>query len=694
MSLTSSQFTGTSLRAIDVSAHSPEIPLSWLIAADTKGSDHFPVFIDIIDLQRQGVREVSVIHWDRFRDNLGRSTRPLLKAIRDAAKKAPIKATGPTLFRAPNLTLLKLCAERRRVQPPRRIRRLMDSLSRKRRFSLPFASLALCTRKLLTTLAAAVSQSNPRCHADKTPFCMDAPFTEYELRSALRACKRRGAPGPDRRQTRGRFIVLPAVVFTYCVAKLFERLVHARLIWWLEEHHLLSLNMTGFRSRLSAQDSILDIVSALQHAAASRKSTVAAFFDIEAAFDNAETAPVQAQPTSWGVTGSIQDFLEGFLSNRSIQGKLQLDYQPLRLVSKHCFLGITLENRCKWHHQVKAVTASTISSRNAADKPQRLHRTGLIPSLGVPRSAKNERVYEEARSLPLHLQASQRLLLQILRLGETRSGPEVNASLASPPRPLSHLDGNPPDNQPARQEKPPWEAGLQLAEFLPGAAAQEKLAPTYPQPLHIYTDGSVDWVRQSSTAAFHIPDLQKDGSARTTHMVSSTTTELLAITEALVATKSLPPQQMVLFKDSRGGVQRIRKPGPCPTANEVRGVARKLEEHQHFISLKWVPSHVRLRGNEIVGRIASRARDLSPTLRAPPDPRRYQHAIQAFFSTLSLWGSSKRPPCLTQGLKRSDATLLFRLRTGSAYTGRHLHRFGRRDTPVCQRLLSPRTTLI
>ncbi|KAM7312050.1 uncharacterized protein ISCGN_008955 [Ixodes scapularis] len=418
--------------AIDVTAHSPEIPLSWRVAADTMGSDHFPVFIDIIGLQRPGVHEISVIHWDRFRDNLGRSTRPLLEAISDAAKEATIKASVPTSFPAPDLTLLNLCAARRRAQrllqrkggvtfktlfnridaalrryakkcfkrqwdlicssvdattPARRIWRLMDSLSGKRMYSLPFASLALCMGKLQAALAedfatlyaAAVSQPKPPCHADKTPFCMDAPFTESELRSALRASKRRGAPGPDGVTTQmlqnlpdsrlqellssfndiwassespavwrlawvvpvlksgkpaGDLSSYRPVSLTSCVAKLFERLVHARLIWWLEEHNLLPSNITGFRSRLSAQDSILDIVSAVQHAAASRKSTVAAFFDIQAAFDNVEPASVLAQLTSWGITGRVQGFLEGFLSDRSIQVKLSNTLSQSRPVQR------------------------------------------------------------------------------------------------------------------------------------------------------------------------------------------------------------------------------------------------------------------------------------------------------------------------------------------------------------------------
>ncbi|KAG0445535.1 hypothetical protein HPB47_014187 [Ixodes persulcatus] len=348
---------------------------------------------------------------------------------------------------------------------------------------------------------------------------MDAPFKECVLRTALRACKRRGAPGPDWATTQmlqnlpdsqfqkllssfndiwassefpavwrlawvvpvlksgkpvGDLSSYRPVSLSSCFPKLFERLVHAHFIWGLGEHHLFSSNMTGFRSRLSAQDSILHIVNAVQHAVASRMSTVAALFDIQAAFDKVEPASVLTQVTSLGVTGRVQGFLEGFLSNRSIQVKLgnsitqsrpvhrglpqgsvlspplfniaiaglpaalpnsripivtsmyaddlciwvsgfrhptvrvimqsainkiqaflesqglsisghkaaamvfpgrnrrlrevklQLEYsQPLRLVSKHCFLGITLKNRCKWHHQVKALTASTISFRNA-----------------------------------------------------------------------------------------------------------------------------------------------------------------------------------------------------------------------------------------------------------------------------------------------------------------------------------------
>lgn len=54
------------------------------------------------------------------------------------------------------------------------------------------------------------------------------------------------------------------VTLTFCVARLFECLVQARLVWTLEKRRLLPDAMTGFRTRLSATDNLLDFLSALE----------------------------------------------------------------------------------------------------------------------------------------------------------------------------------------------------------------------------------------------------------------------------------------------------------------------------------------------------------------------------------------------------------------------------------------------
>lgn len=61
-----------------------------------------------------------------------------------------------------------------------------------------------------------------------------------------------------------------------CVAKLFDRLVQARLVWTLEKRRLLPDAMIGFCSRLSATVNLLGFVSALVQAKQEEKSSTAA----------------------------------------------------------------------------------------------------------------------------------------------------------------------------------------------------------------------------------------------------------------------------------------------------------------------------------------------------------------------------------------------------------------------------------
>lgn len=71
----------------------------------------------------------------------------------------------------------------------------------------------------------------------------------------------------------------------------------------------------------------------------------------------------------------------------------------------------------------------TIIRASARDRIERLHRNGLGADLGVPECARNSFVYEEAQALSLSLISTRRLLLQLLRLGETNAGSAIIARL-------------------------------------------------------------------------------------------------------------------------------------------------------------------------------------------------------------------------------------------------------------------------
>ncbi|KAG0445698.1 hypothetical protein HPB47_018859, partial [Ixodes persulcatus] len=315
------------------------------------------------------------------------------------------------------------------------------------------------------------------------------------LRSAVRACKRRGAPGPEcvtikmpQNLPDSRYQELlswfsdvwassefPAVwrwawvvpvlksgkftgdlsssrpvSLTSCVAKLFERLGYARLTWWLEGHHLPPLKA---------------------HLSTSVYKSAAMVFP--------------------GRNRRLREI------------KPHLDSQPLRLV--------------------KAVPVSTISSRYAV---RRVGGQNWGNSLRVILTLHSSLVVSRfLQSLAyMDLLPSQAEKLERLH----RAGPRtlLGSKVSRAAQTLLGLGWELPQLSNPHGMTPPL-GGRPAFIRIPTRPAEEQLTARYPGNLHIYMDGSVNRFRQNSGAAFHIPALQKDWNAGLTHMVSSMTTELL-----------------------------------------------------------------------------------------------------------------------------------------------------------------------
>lgn len=52
----------SSFSTIDVTAHSSSLPITWIIAPDTMGSDHYPIFLDVPWFSRSAARRATVGH--------------------------------------------------------------------------------------------------------------------------------------------------------------------------------------------------------------------------------------------------------------------------------------------------------------------------------------------------------------------------------------------------------------------------------------------------------------------------------------------------------------------------------------------------------------------------------------------------------------------------------------------------------
>ena len=77
------------------------------------------------------------------------------------------------------------------------------------------------------------------------------------------------------------------IALTSCLCKTFERIVNDRLVWFLEQNHIISKFQAGFRHGRSTNDQLLRLEASIREAFIKQQHLVAIFFDLEKAYDTA-----------------------------------------------------------------------------------------------------------------------------------------------------------------------------------------------------------------------------------------------------------------------------------------------------------------------------------------------------------------------------------------------------------------------
>lgn len=118
-------------------------------------------------------------------------------------------------------------------------------------------------------------------------------------------------------------------------------------------------------------------------------------------------------------------------------------------------------------------------------------------------------------------------------------------------------------------------------------------------------------------------------------------------------------------------------------------MAETLLNRGQNITIQWIPSHIGLAGNERADRLAYEA--LKHELRVPavPDPKRTGTQAVGMLKAVLSRALEKRLPFPTRNLSRRQTSLLYRLRTGSAYTREWLFGIGKTDDPNCEQCGEP-----
>ena len=111
------------------------------------------------------------------------------------------------------------------------------------------------------------------------------------------------------------------ISLTNCSCKIMERMVNARLIFYMESNKLYSPFQSGFRKNLNTSCNIIRLISSVQKGFIHGHPTVATFLDLTSAFDKVHRGTALIKVHGVGIRGHMAQFIKNFLQPRTFQVK-------------------------------------------------------------------------------------------------------------------------------------------------------------------------------------------------------------------------------------------------------------------------------------------------------------------------------------------------------------------------------------
>ncbi len=106
------------------------------------------------------------------------------------------------------------------------------------------------------------------------------------------------------------------ISLTSCVVKTMERIVNARLKWYLETNDLLAPQQAGFRQFRSTEDQTTYLSQEVEDAFQEQKVVLTVWIDLQRAFEKVWTDGLQVKLMRNGVDGSMLTWIKAYLYNR------------------------------------------------------------------------------------------------------------------------------------------------------------------------------------------------------------------------------------------------------------------------------------------------------------------------------------------------------------------------------------------
>ena len=102
------------------------------------------------------------------------------------------------------------------------------------------------------------------------------------------------------------------ISLTQCMAKVMERIINTRLVWFLESNNFISEIQSGFRPARSTTDNLITLDTAIKNSLHNGKHFIAIFFDLQKAYDAAWRRGILENLHRYGMRGNLPIFCKIF----------------------------------------------------------------------------------------------------------------------------------------------------------------------------------------------------------------------------------------------------------------------------------------------------------------------------------------------------------------------------------------------
>lgn len=109
-------------------------------------------------------------------------------------------------------------------------------------------------------------------------------------------------------------------------AKLFEKCLKTRIIQFLETNKLLNQHQYGFRTNLSTEDAVFNLINEINNNLNSNRKTLAVFIDLAKAFDTIPHEQLLYRMENMGMRGTTNSLFKNYLSDRTQRVKIEDHY--------------------------------------------------------------------------------------------------------------------------------------------------------------------------------------------------------------------------------------------------------------------------------------------------------------------------------------------------------------------------------